>query len=226
MRKKITTLITVIVAVAFLGGSIYYVFPKIFADSVYPLPDEVVPDIVYCADLFGLDKPLLAGLIKVESNFNQRAISHAGASGYAQLMPATFAGLMKRAPELQGLEYDIFNPRSNICAGAAYLAGAMANYGGDWTASLISYNGGDGAARRYLAAKSASVLVDETRLYAPKILSAREYYAANYADALSAGSVKGATATKSSGFTIEKESDKLNSFWKSFLKDAFAKYIS
>jgi soluble lytic murein transglycosylase-like protein len=151
-------------------------------------------------------------------------MSHAGASGYAQLMPATFAGLMKRAPELQGLEYDIFNPRSNICAGAAYLAGAMANYGGDWTASLISYNGGDGAARRYLAAKSASVLVDETRLYAPKILSAREYYAANYADVLSSsGSVKGSSV---SGFAIEKESDKLNSFWKSFLKDAFAKYIS
>ena len=225
MRKKITTLLTVIMAVAFLGISIYYVFPKIFADVVYPLPDEVVPEIIYCADLFGLDKPLLAGLIKVESNFNQRAISHAGASGYAQLMPATFAGLMRRAPELQGLEYDIFNPRSNICAGAAYLAGAMANYGGDWTASLISYNGGDGAARRYLTAKSTSVLVDETRLYAPKILAAREYYAANYADVLSAGSTKGANA-KISGFTIEKESDKLNSFWKSFLKDAFAKYIS
>jgi len=216
--------LTVVVTALFLGGSIYYVFPKIFADTVYPLPEEVVPDIIYCADLFGLDKPLLAGLIKGESNFNQHAISRAGASGYAQLMPGTFAGLMRRAPELQGLESDIFNPRSNICAGAAYLAGAMANYDGDWTASLISYNGGDGAARRYLAAKSTSVLVSETRLYAPKILAAREYYAANYADVL--GSKPTSSGVVKSGFTVEKESDKVNTFWKSFLKDAFAKYIS
>jgi len=227
MRKRVTTLITVVVAVLFLGTSFYYVFPKIFADVIYPL--EYVDEINYCADLFGLDKPLLAALILKESNYNEKAVSRAGAVGLAQVMPATFSGIMKKAPELQGLEMNIYNPKSNICAGAAYLAGALANYDGDWTAALISYNGGDSAARRYLAAKTANVLVSETRLYAPKILSAREYYAKNYADVLEGSSSKGTqtnAVSSASGLAVQKESDKINSFWKSFLKDAFAKYIS
>lgn len=197
------------------GLGVFNYFPVIFGDSFYPL--NYVDEIKECSDRFGLDKPLVAALILKESNYNPKAVSRAGAMGLTQVMPRTFQGLLDRAPELQDLGNDPFDPRTNICVGAAYLAGAMANYGGDWTAALISYNGGDGAARRYLAARDSSVLVTETRLYAPKILAAREVYASMYGDNLQkADGVK---------IGVQSSSEQRNAFWKGFIKDAFARYV-
>jgi hypothetical protein len=222
MKRKAVQVVLVALAVGVFGVGFYNYFPAIFADDLYPL--NYVDEINDCAGRFGLDKPLLAALILKESNYNPRAISRAGAMGLAQVMPATYRGLMARAPELQGLKDDPFDPHTSICVGAAYLAGAMANYGGDWTASLISYNGGDGAARRYLAARSTSVLVTETRLYAPKILAAREVYASQYADKWTGGSM--ASPSEPTSLPVSKPSDKTKDFWKGFVKDAFARYFN
>lgn len=232
-RKAVQTML-VVVALSLFGVGFYNYFPAIFADDLYPL--DYVGEINDCADRFGLDKPLLAALILKESNYNPRAVSRAGAMGLAQIMPATFKGLINRAPELQGLNNDPFDPHTSICVGAAYLAGAMANYDGDWTAALISYNGGDGAARRYLAARDSSVLVTETRLYAPKILAAREVYASQYADKFTgntqlvpysgSGSGSGSAQPVLQKMSVQKPSDKTNIFWKGFIKDVFARFIS
>ncbi len=233
MKRKTVQAIAIVAVVAIFGVGFYNYFPAIFADDLYPL--EYVNEINECADRFGLDKPLLAALILKESNYNPRAVSRAGAMGLAQVMPATFRGLINRAPELADLRGnpDPFDPHVSICVGAAYLAGAMANYDGDWTAALISYNGGDGAARRYLAARDSSVLVTETRLYAPKILAAREVYASQYADKFtSSGSVIGNLPSGSKAIqpsvsmTVPKQSEKTKEFWKGFVKDAFARFFN
>jgi len=215
----------VVAVVGVFGVGFYYYFPAIFADDIYPL--NYVDEINDCADRFGLDKPLLAALILKESNYNPRAVSRAGAMGLAQVMPATYRGLITRAPELEGLKDDPFDPHTSICVGAAYLAGAMANYDGDWTAALISYNGGDGAARRYLAARDSSVLVTETRLYAPKILAAREVYAEMYADKFTGpiGSAQGSSGPTMQKMEVQKPSEKANSFWKGYIKDVFARFV-
>lgn len=230
MKRRTVQALSIVAAVAVFGVGFYYYFPAIFADDIYPL--EYVNEINDCANRFGLDKPLLAALILKESNYNPRAVSRAGAMGLTQVMPATFKGLINRAPELEDLRSnpDPFDPHVNICVGAAYLAGAMANYGGDWTAALISYNGGDGAARRYLAARDSSVLVTETRLYAPKILAAREVYASQYADKLGAAGPVGSSApsgqpVQPSTLTVTKQSEKSKEFWKGFIKDAFARFV-
>jgi len=99
---------------------------------------------------------------------------------------------------------------------------------------LISYNGGDGAARRYLAARSSSVLTEETRTYAPKIEAAREVYASQYGDKLtsrpiggdsgSGGTSPAAVATPIS-VKVNKQSDQTQSFWKGFIKDVFSGFI-
>jgi len=225
MKRKAVQTILVVAVVGIFGIGFYRYFPAIFADDIYPL--DYVNEINECADRFGLDKPLLAALILKESNYNPRAVSRAGAMGLAQVMPATYRGLMARAPELQGLKDDPFDPHTSICVGAAYLAGAMAHYDGDWTAALISYNGGDGAARRYLAARDSSVLVTETRLYAPKILAARDVYASMYADKFT-GPIQlmpGSNQPVMQKMEIQKPSDKTKAFWKGFIKDAFARFI-
>ncbi len=218
--------VLVVAVVGIFGIGFYRYFPAIFADDIYPL--DYVNEINECADRFGLDKPLLAALILKESNYNPRAVSRAGAMGLAQVMPATYRGLMARAPELAGLKDDPFDPHTSICVGAAYLAGAMANYDGDWTAALISYNGGDGAARRYLAARDSSVLVTETRLYAPKILAARDVYASMYADKFTGPIqlIPGSNQPVMQKMEIQKPSEKAKAFWKGFIKDAFARFLN
>lgn len=225
MRKNIQ-LFLVVLAVGVFGLGFYQYFPTIFGDDLYPL--EYVSEINECADRYGLDKPLLAALILKESGFNPRAISRAGATGLAQLMPATAAGINKR--EFQYADYDLFDPKTNICFGATHLAGLMAAYDSDVTAALIAYNGGDAAARRYLVARDANVLVTETKLYAPKILAAREVYANMYGDKLAAGALFGGSSSgsgsqkQSINFEVKKDPDP-KVFWKGFVKDVFAKYI-
>ena len=245
MRNKISKWLAVVAVVALVGIGGYFALPQILADTVYPL--EYVDEIKFCAGLFELDEPLLAALILKESGYNVRAVSRAGAMGLTQVMPATFRGLLNRVPEFQGkgLSSDPFDPKTNICVGAAYLAGALANYGGDVTAALISYNGGDGAARRYLAARSTSVLVDETRTYAPKIKGAREVYASMYGDRLTSRAIGGgggggggdngggggesvAVATPAPtpiSVKVTKQSDKTQAFWKGFVKDVFSGFV-
>ena len=113
----------------------------------------------------------------------------------------------------------------------------MGTYDGDWTAALIAYNGGDGAARRYLAAKSSAVLVTETRLYAPKILAARDVYATMYADKFTGSIGAGQTVGQGGGtsatvivnktnLTVPKASEQSREFWKGFAKDLFAGLFS
>ncbi len=233
MRKKIQSFVAVILAVGIFGFGIYKYFPAIFADDIYPL--EYVNEINKCADLFGLDKPLLAALILKESGYDARAVSRAGAMGLTQLMPATARGINNRV--FEGRYSDYFDPESNICMGAAHLAGLLGTYDGDVTAALIAYNGGDGAARRYLAARDTSVLVTETRLYSPKILAAREVYAAQYADKFTPSKsefvlpdatskkIPSAPAATPLSINVEKPADKTNAFWKGFIKDAFARFV-
>jgi len=239
MRRKIAQTLVVVVLVGFFGYLGFRFLPQIIADQAYPL--SYVDEINECADAFGLDKPLLAALILKESNYNPNATSHAGAMGLAQVMPATFRGnfarLIGRELSGKGLANDPYNPRTSICVGAGILAGNMGTYDGDWTAALIAYNGGDGAARRYLAAKSSAVLVTETRLYAPKILAARDVYATMYADKFTGsigagqtgGQGGGTTATvivNKTNLTVPKASEQSREFWKGFAKDLFAGLFS
>jgi len=243
MRSKISKWLAVVSIVALVGIGGYFALPQILADTAYPL--EYVDEIKFCAGLFDLDEPLMAALILKESGYNQRAVSRAGAMGLTQVMPATFRGLLNRVPEFQGkgLSSDPFDPKTNICVGAAYLAGALANYGGNVTAALISYNGGDGAARRYLAARSSSVLVEETRTYAPKIEGAREVYVSMYGDKLTSrpigggggggvggdsgggGGTASAPALTPISVKVTKQSDKTQAFWKGFIKDVFSGFV-
>ena len=102
--------------------------------------------------------PALAmAVAKVESNFNDRALSSAGARGVMQIMPATGRGVFKvEASEL-------WKPRSNVQLGISFLDQLRRQYG-DWDLALSHYNGGSlkrgadgkfkphGYTRKYVAA--------------------------------------------------------------------------
>ncbi|MEH7828729.1 lytic transglycosylase domain-containing protein [Gemmobacter denitrificans] len=77
-------------------------------------------------------------MIKVESNYTQGAVSHAGAIGLAQLMPGT----------ARYLRVDPDHPIENLDGGARYLLEQLAAFG-SLELALAAYNAGPEAVRRY-----------------------------------------------------------------------------
>ncbi|WP_373314131.1 lytic transglycosylase domain-containing protein [Jannaschia pagri] len=102
---------------------------------------------------------LVLALISVESAGRTDAVSHAGAQGLMQLIPAT--------AERFGVS-DSKDPVQNIRGGVAYLDWLMKEFGNDPVLALAGYNAGEGAVRRHEGVPPYA----ETRAYVPKVMAA------------------------------------------------------
>jgi soluble lytic murein transglycosylase-like protein len=88
----------------------------------------------------GVDPRLIHAVIWQESKYKPAALSHAGAQGMMQLMPAT----AKRFDCA-----DVSDPESNIAAGTKYLRWLLARFEGDVALALAGYNAGEGSVDKY-----------------------------------------------------------------------------
>ena len=106
-----------------------------------------------------VSEALITAVITVESRGQPKAVSHAGAQGLMQLMPATARRF--------GVS-DSFNTAQNINAGAAYLSWLLNEFRGDPLLALAGYNAGEGAVRKHRGVPPFS----ETRDYVVKVMDA------------------------------------------------------
>lgn len=103
-------------------------------------PAPVFSLIQRLAQQYSVDPHLVRAIIMVESNFDPRAVSRAGAQGLMQLMPDTAARYRVEDP---------FDPHANIEGGIRYLRDLLRLFPRDLRHVLAAYNAGEGAVQYY-----------------------------------------------------------------------------
>ena len=106
-------------------------------------------------------RPELAlAVAQVESNFNPKALSHKGAIGVMQIMPATGRGVFGVEPDA------LWDPETNIRLGVKFLDSLLKRYRGREDLALSHYNGGS-----RVGAWPNSRVIPYTRGYVDKVLT-------------------------------------------------------
>jgi len=120
---------------------------EIFAFSErYRVGAELAGSVYDFALAEGIDPELGFRLVKLESDFKERAVSPVGAVGLAQLMPGTAKFLDKTITREK-----LYDRETNLRLGFRYLRGLIRENKGDVKMALVVYNRGPGAVRAALA---------------------------------------------------------------------------
>ena len=164
-------------ALALTALVIYEQYPQLYMPVRYRETVETQ------AAEFGLDCALVYAVIYCESGFDAEAVSHRGACGLMQLMPATAEELSRK----YGIDYqgkqDLFRPEVNVALGCSFLGELMEHFG-DTTAALAAYNAGRARVKGWLKDPECSydgktlaeIPYEETKNYVRRVLAAYEKY--------------------------------------------------
>lgn len=119
---------------------------------------KYAPIIQQAAQKYNVPVELVCGVILQESGGNYRAVSHCGARGLMQLMPATARRL--------GVT-NSFDPVQNIMGGTKYLRMLLDRFDGNLALAVAGYNAGEGNVEKY---GRKIPPFKETRAYVPNVL--------------------------------------------------------
>jgi soluble lytic murein transglycosylase-like protein len=102
--------------------------------------ERYMSSIANYAATHGVDVDLIRAVITVESCYDSRAVSVAGAHGLMQLMPETARryGILDR-----------FNAEQNLSAGIHHLKDLLVDFKADIELSVAAYNAGAGSVKKY-----------------------------------------------------------------------------
>ena len=116
-------------------------------------------------DRYRIPTSLARAVLAAESNFRPEVISHAGAVGLMQLMPATAVEMYVD---------DLTNPRENIHGGVRYLRVLANEFDGDIVKMVAAYNAGPAAVKRAGGVPN----IAETQQYVERVLELYKKYKA------------------------------------------------
>ena len=110
---------------------------KLYIRSYRKRPTQYIKEygsiIKQAARKFKVDPSLIMAVIKAESAFEHKAVSHKGAQGLMQLMPNTANDMEVENP---------FNPEENIFGGTRYLSLLLERFNDNKILALAAYNAG------------------------------------------------------------------------------------
>lgn len=132
--------------------------PELVTNLDPSTPDGIESLINAISAEHGVHPALVKAMIKVESNYNRRAVSSKGALGLMQLIPSTGRKFGVR---------DFFDPRQNIEGGVRHLKSLLGMFGGNLDLSLAAYNAGENLVQRIRRVPP----IPETRDYVRKVRS-------------------------------------------------------
>ncbi len=131
------------------GGDRLDARPRAYADLVES-----------AAHKYGLDPNLLFAVMRVESIYNRRIVSNAGAVGLMQIMPATGERIARQLGVSDFDPVDLLDPRRNLEFSAWYLASLLQRFDGRLPLAIASYNGGPHNVRLWLRASPSHMPLD------------------------------------------------------------------
>lgn len=121
---------------------------------------------------YQLDPVLVMAVIKIESDFQYRAVSSAGALGLMQVMPMTGREVASQMKLKKHVDRHLFNPVTNIRLGVKYLAHLKQRFGHNQMLYLSAYNWGPTRIRNLSQTKALSW---DHLGYAKKVLSVYDH---------------------------------------------------
>ena len=178
MAKKITLIIFIIlILLIFQWNNLSETIQK----QIYPKKyEQYVDKYSQECDVANL---LIYSIIKVESNFNEKANSHAEAIGLMQLMENTAVETYGHIEAQTVNVEELYQPEINIKIGTYYFSTLLTQYNSVGLA-LAAYNAGMGRVDKWI--KEGTIKQDgsdlenipfkETNLYVRKVLNVYEKY--------------------------------------------------
>ena len=116
--------------------------------------DEIIQE---ASKRYGLSFFLIKAMIKVESNFDSRAVSKKGALGLMQIMPQNLQAFNITEP---------YDPKDNIMGGARYFKSLIERFDEKLPLALAAYNAGPTIVDKYRDIPP----IKETKDYVKKVM--------------------------------------------------------
>ncbi|MEX2455310.1 MAG: lytic transglycosylase domain-containing protein [Rhodospirillaceae bacterium] len=143
------------------------------------------------------EQALVHAIARQESNFDPAAVSHAGALGLMQLMPATARGVAGKLRVGYSVGKLTEEPDYNIRLGSAYLGQMLERFDGSYILAIAAYNAGPNAAARWVREYGdprtggadpidwiETIPYRETRNYVQRVLENLQVYRARLGDGM------------------------------------------
>ena len=110
---------------------------KLYIKTIRKTPSKFIKEyegiILQASRRFEVEASLVKAIIKAESYFDHKAVSHKGAQGLMQLMPQTANAMAVENP---------FDPEENIFGGTRYLSLLLKRFNNDKRLAVAAYNAG------------------------------------------------------------------------------------